>query len=87
MDRGGFERVAVKDGDEFRLGELLVRVLETPGHTPEHLSYLLLDAQGAKIALLSGGALMVGTDRTTVVPLVAEPIVGRTPIGVVEAAS
>ncbi|MDQ2960453.1 MAG: rhodanese-like domain-containing protein, partial [Candidatus Dormibacteraeota bacterium] len=33
----------------------------TPGHTPEHLSYLLLDAAGSSVALLSGGALMVGT--------------------------
>ena len=30
----GFERVPIKEGDEFRFGELLVRVLETPGHTP-----------------------------------------------------
>ena len=49
------------DGDDVEIGELRLRAVHTPGHTPEHLSYLLLDAHGAKVALLSGGALMVGT--------------------------
>ena len=59
----GFERVAVKDGDEFRLGELLVRVLETPGHTPEHVCYTIVDTDRSElpVVMLTGGDLLVGS--------------------------
>ena len=49
------------DGDEFELGWLRLRAIHSPGHTPEHLSYLVIDQDGVSLALLSGGALMVGT--------------------------
>jgi hydroxyacylglutathione hydrolase len=48
-------------GDEVALGSLRLRAIHSPGHTPEHLSYLLLRADGSELALFSGGALMVGT--------------------------
>lgn len=47
------------DRDEVDLGGFRLRALATPGHTPEHLAYLLLD--GARpLALFSGGALIPG---------------------------
>lgn len=49
----------VRGGDELRLGTLVLRAIATPGHTPEHLAYLLLDG-GVPVALFSGGSLMVG---------------------------
>ena len=49
------------DGDELELGSLRLRAVHSPGHTPEHLSYLVVDHNGVSLALLSGGALMVGT--------------------------
>jgi hydroxyacylglutathione hydrolase len=49
------------DGDEVEVGSLRLRAIHSPGHTPEHLSYLLLGPDGEEIGLLSGGALMVGT--------------------------
>jgi rhodanese-related sulfurtransferase len=49
----------LEDGEEVDLGGLTLRALATPGHAPEHLSYLLLD-DGRPLALLSGGALLVG---------------------------
>ena len=52
---------ALADGDEVELGSLRLRAVHSPGHTPEHLSYLVVDNDGASLALLSGGALMVGT--------------------------
>ncbi|MCV5359794.1 MBL fold metallo-hydrolase, partial [Escherichia coli] len=39
----GFEHVRLRDGDEIRLGNVRVRALHTPGHTPEHLSFLITD--------------------------------------------
>lgn len=52
------------DGDEVDLGGLTLRALATPGHTPEHLSYLLLDG-GRPAALFSGGSLLVGAVART----------------------
>ena len=47
------------DGEEVDLGGLTLRALSTPGHTPEHVAYLLLD--GSKpLALFSGGAILPG---------------------------
>jgi len=51
----------VDPGDDIALtSELTLRAIATPGHTPEHLAYLLLD-HDEPIALFSGGSLMVGT--------------------------
>ena len=47
-------------GDEVDIAGLTLRALPTPGHTPDHLCFLLLDAD-RPLALLSGGSLMVGT--------------------------
>jgi glyoxylase-like metal-dependent hydrolase (beta-lactamase superfamily II)/rhodanese-related sulfurtransferase len=52
------------DGQEVDLGGLVLRALATPGHAPEHLSYLLVDG-GRPVALFSGGALLVGTVART----------------------
>lgn len=35
----GFDHRAVKDGDKFDLGDLVLTARHTPGHTPEHMSY------------------------------------------------
>ena len=58
-----YERLG--DGDEIEIGSWRLRVLATPGHTPEHVCYLLLDPSGEPQALFSGGALMVGTAART----------------------
>lgn len=46
------------DGEEIDLGGLTLRALATPGHTPEHLAYLVLDGS-SPLALFSGGSLLV----------------------------
>jgi hydroxyacylglutathione hydrolase len=46
------------DGEEVDLGGLTLRALATPGHTPEHLAYLLED-DARPLALFSGGSLLV----------------------------
>ena len=50
-------------GDEFSVGHIQFRAVHTPGHTPEHLSYLVRDAGGGAndfIALASGDFVFVG---------------------------
>ena len=49
----------LEDGEEVDLGGLTLRALATPGHTPEHLAYLLLDGP-RPLALFSGGAVLPG---------------------------
>src|SRR6266851_3315913 len=54
-----FGHQELRGGQDLDLGGLTLQALATPGHTPEHLSYLLLD--GAQpVAVFTGGALIVG---------------------------
>lgn len=50
---------ALGDGEELALGGLTLRVLHPPGHTPEHVAYVLLDGE-RPLALFSGGTLIAG---------------------------
>jgi hydroxyacylglutathione hydrolase len=59
-----FPHRAVAEGDEIDLGGISLRVVETPGHTPEHLSYLMLEA-GRPVAVFTGGSLMQGSAGRT----------------------
>lgn len=47
------------DGDLMEMGHYRLESIATPGHTPDHLAYLLSDDAGP-MALFSGGSLMVG---------------------------
>jgi hydroxyacylglutathione hydrolase len=73
--RLGFAHRGLEDGQEVDLGGLTLRALATPGHAPEHVSYLLLDG-GRPLALFSGGALLVGTVARTDLagPELTEPL-------------
>jgi rhodanese-related sulfurtransferase/glyoxylase-like metal-dependent hydrolase (beta-lactamase superfamily II) len=59
-----FPHTALADGDEADLGGLTLRALATPGHTDEHLSYLLLDG-GGELGVFTGGSLIVGSAART----------------------
>jgi glyoxylase-like metal-dependent hydrolase (beta-lactamase superfamily II)/rhodanese-related sulfurtransferase len=48
------------DNEEFKLGNIIIKALHTPGHTLESTSYLLIDAQGKDHALFSGDTLFLG---------------------------
>lgn len=48
------------DGEEFAVGKLRLRVLHTPGHTPESSCFLLLDESGKEHAVFTGDTLFVG---------------------------
>ena len=66
--RGGyeFEHRGVDEGDAVEIGGLRLTALATPGHTPEHLAWLVTDlstgrADPAPTAVFSGGSLLVGS--------------------------
>ena len=57
----GFDHHPLTEDSVIDLGAFQIRVMNTPGHTPEHVSFLLLDDEGrTPSALFSGGALIVG---------------------------
>jgi hydroxyacylglutathione hydrolase len=59
-----FPHTALADGDAVGLGGLTLRALATPGHTGEHLSYLLLDGT-RELGVFTGGSLIVGSAART----------------------
>lgn len=61
LDYSGMEQLDVRklgDGDEVKAGNIALRALFTPGHTPEHLSYLALDHGEARF-LFTGDFVFV----------------------------
>lgn len=56
----GFDAVVAADGQIFKLGDISIKVLHTPGHTMESSCYLLSDEQGKETALFSGDTLFIG---------------------------
>jgi hydroxyacylglutathione hydrolase len=54
--------VLLKDGDEFDVGSVRIDVMHTPGHTPEHLTFLVTDTQAATepLAAVTGDFIFVG---------------------------
>ncbi len=55
----------IEDGDAVEIGGLLVRALETPGHTPESITYALYDGGDVPLAAFTGDALFAGTTGRT----------------------
>jgi hydroxyacylglutathione hydrolase len=57
-----FPHRAVKDGDELHLGDVTLRVIETPGHTPESISVLVSDNADSSqpLKVLTGDTLFIG---------------------------
>ena len=62
-----FDHHPVRDGDTLAVGDVLLTVLATPGHTPEHVSYLAQDTvkPAEPAVLFSGGSLLVGAVSRT----------------------
>ncbi len=61
--RYGFTNEAVNDGDRFEFGSLVVTAKHTPGHTPEHMSYVLAEKEHAETpwGVLTGDSLFVNS--------------------------
>lgn len=60
-DEVDFDHVGAADGDEYPVGDSVVlRAVHTPGHTPHHMSYVVVDG-GKPVAVFTGGSLLYGT--------------------------
>lgn len=59
----GFPHHPVHDGDRFPFGELVLTARHTPGHTPEHMAYLLSEKRNPHLpwGVLSGDSLFVNS--------------------------
>lgn len=67
-DEGGkdwqyeFPHIGLKEGDQIKLGNLIFKVLHTPGHTPESLSFILIDTPATldPVMIFTGDFVFVG---------------------------
>jgi hydroxyacylglutathione hydrolase len=55
-----FEAHIATDGEELKLGNVIIKVLHTPGHTMESTTFLLIDENGKETAIFSGDTLFIG---------------------------
>ncbi|NND11905.1 MAG: MBL fold metallo-hydrolase [Flavobacteriaceae bacterium] len=60
MAETNYDIHSAKDNEEFQIGKTTIKVLHTPGHTPESSCYLLIDENGNHHALFSGDTLFLG---------------------------
>jgi hydroxyacylglutathione hydrolase len=59
-----FPHRGMAEGDELDLGGMVLRAMDTPGHTPEHLAYLVAES-GRPVAVFTGGSLLLGSAGRT----------------------
>lgn len=64
-DHVGYPARRVGDGDIIDAGGFRLRVIHTPGHTLEHVSYALTDASGHSLGVFTGGSMLFGTTGRT----------------------
>jgi len=55
----------IGEGDELHIGSLMIKALETPGHTPESITYALYDGSSVPLMAFTGDALFAGTTGRT----------------------
>ncbi|WP_338815270.1 MBL fold metallo-hydrolase [Bernardetia sp. Wsw4-3y2] len=55
-----FDAIIAEDGQTFKVGNITIKALHTPGHTMESTTYLLLDENGKEHAIFSGDTLFIG---------------------------
>jgi hydroxyacylglutathione hydrolase len=60
----GYDHQLLKEGDAFAVGKVQLKVMRTPGHTPEHISFILTDMGGGAdrpMGIFTGDFVFVGS--------------------------
>lgn len=55
-----FEAVIAEDNQEFKIGNVTIKALHTPGHTMESTTYLVIDENGKEHGIITGDTLFIG---------------------------
>jgi len=57
-----FDHVSLEEGDKFKVEDMEFEIIETPGHTPEHITYILRDLSRSEdpLGIFCGDTLFVG---------------------------
>jgi glyoxylase-like metal-dependent hydrolase (beta-lactamase superfamily II) len=75
-----FDHVPLIEGDTIEIEDIVIKVLETPGHTPEHLCYVVTDTTRGEdpVCAFVGDTLFVGdVGRPDLFPDMAEELAGK----------
>lgn len=75
-----FDHVPLSEGDSVELEDMVLKVVETPGHTPEHLSYVVIDTSRSDtpVGAFVGDTLFVGdVGRPDLFPDMAKELAGQ----------
>ncbi|MDG6242828.1 MAG: rhodanese-like domain-containing protein [Methanolobus sp.] len=75
-----FEHIPLKEGDSFFIENIKLEIVETPGHTPEHISYIVTDISRGEepLALFCGDTIFVGdVGRPDLFPGKAEELASK----------
>ena len=75
-----FEHVALSEGDTIELEDMILEVIETPGHTPEHICYIVSDKSrgDGPLGVFVGDTLFVGdVGRPDLFPDIAEELAAK----------
>ncbi|NUM77910.1 MBL fold metallo-hydrolase, partial [candidate division KSB1 bacterium] len=60
---GSYDHKLLKDGDKFKVGNIEIKAVHTPGHTPEHMSFMVTDLGGGAnepMGIATGDFVFVG---------------------------
>jgi hydroxyacylglutathione hydrolase len=75
-----FSHVALSDGDTLEIEDMVIKVLETPGHSPDHLSFVVVDTSRGEdpVCAFVGDTLFVGdVGRPDLFPDIAKKLAGK----------
>lgn len=56
----GYDFIVGKDGQAFELGNSIIKLIHTPGHTMESSCFLLIDENGKETSIFTGDTLFIG---------------------------
>lgn len=75
-----FDHIKLSEGDTIEIEDIIIKVLETPGHSPDHLCFVVIDTERGEdpVCAFVGDTLFVGdVGRPDIFPDIAEELAGK----------